>query len=174
MAAPIPPAAHLAVHDRGALKVCQEIFHLIEGLPIPMHHAIISRHKRPQGVSHQLFQAVLLTLTETFQNPTILTSLEVPCVKQDQEEAASYQDLPPPLPGMCHTSHCHLVGHPSNAVSPSLSVVCVCSETDGLELKDPSAGTTGCPAHTWLSMGLFLLSVVYSGSYLQHIPLFIL
>lgn len=166
MAAPIPPAAHLAIHDRGALKVCQEILHLIEGLPILMHHAIISRHKRPQGVSHQLFQAALLTLTETFQNPTVLTGLEVPCVKQDQEETVSDRDLPPLLPGRYHTSHCHLVGHPSNAVSPSLSAVFVCSETDGLELKDPaylclppSAGTKGSlarPAHTWLSLDGFI------------------
>lgn len=86
MVAPVLPAAHLAVHDRGALKVGQEVFHLVEGLAIPLHHAIISGHERPQGVSHQQLQAALLTLAETFQNPAILTSLEVPCGNQDPGE----------------------------------------------------------------------------------------
>lgn len=139
MAAPIPPAAHLAVHDRGALKVCQEIFHLIEGLPIPMHHAIISRHKRPQGVFHQLFQAALLTLTETFQNPTILTGLEVPCVKQDQEETASDRDLPPAVSRYVSYQPLPSFGHPSNAVSPSLSVVFVLKQM-ALNSKIPVLG----------------------------------
>lgn len=72
------PAAHLAVHDGGALKIRQEIFHLVEGLAIPLHHAIVGGHERPQGVIHQLLQAALLTLTETLEDPTILSCLEVP------------------------------------------------------------------------------------------------
>ena len=73
------PAAHLAVHDGGVLKVCQEIFHLVKGLAIPLHYAIVGWHKRPQGVTHQLLQAALLILTETLQNPTIFSCLKVPC-----------------------------------------------------------------------------------------------
>ena len=59
------PAAHLAVHDGGVLKVCQEIFHLVEGLAILLHHAIVGWHERSQRVAHQLLQAALLILTET-------------------------------------------------------------------------------------------------------------
>lgn len=73
-----PPAAHLAVHDGRALEVCKEIFHLVEGLAILLHRAIVGWYERPQRVAHQMLQATLLTLTKTLKNPAILSCLEVP------------------------------------------------------------------------------------------------
>ena len=113
------PAAHLAVHDGGVLKVCQEIFHLIEGLAIPLHHAIVGWHKRPQGVTHQLLQAVLLILTETLQNPTIFPCLKVPC-KQPSTRGSETEWATSPC--VSDPGHHHLAWPVCNTLSPSLQL----------------------------------------------------